>query len=405
MDINNQFDKEMLSAYLDDALTATELGQVERWLAEDPHAADYLERLRSNRNTLKALASLPTVGLRPTFAERVVAQAVTAKAASLQELAAEAETQLPQAGRVHLPASQPTTKSRPWWAWATIATTAAAISWFAFAPKWETAKPLTLIPSAGADANGGPSAGDVASNSPGVPTGQDPAIGNQLPVVRPDEMTTPGGKSVDNARSTPDQRHEREDMATLELMFIGEVLMSESAWNAGKFDQLIEGYGIRYEKELVASQALIEGLIESKVIAGGDADPDKKQDAALVFIDCPAVAMSKLLVALENDGQDFLGFNYNIAMSGASLGLPGDYDKLISALQSQTTSSNGRGTARLIVPDRSSKELSKLLPRFEAVEKKRDDKIAELVSADAQLKGSLPGVNESGKLLLIIRKN
>ncbi len=188
-------------------------------------------------------------------------------------------------------------------------------------------------------------------------------------------------------------------------MFIGEVLMSESAWNAGKFDQLIEGYGIRYEKELVASQALIEGLIESKVIAGGDADPDKKQDAALVFIDCPAVAMSKLLVALENDGQDFLGFSYNIAMSGASLGLPGDYDKLISALQSQTTSSNGRGTARLIVPDRSSKELSKLLPRFEAVEKKRDDKIAELVSADAQLKGSLPGVNESGKLLLIIRKN
>ncbi len=203
MDINNQFDKEMLSAYLDDALTATELGQVERWLAEDPHAADYLERLRSNRNTLKALASLPTVGLRPTFAERVVAQAVTAKAASLQELAAEAETQLPQAGRVHLPASQPTTKSRPWWAWATIATTAAAISWFAFAPKWETAKPLTLIPSAGADANGGPSAGDVASNSPGVPTGQDPAIGNQLPVVRPDEMTTPAARALTTPAARP----------------------------------------------------------------------------------------------------------------------------------------------------------------------------------------------------------
>ncbi len=54
MDINNQSNQELLSAYLDDALSGAELAQVESWLATDDSAVSYLNELRSNRQSLKA---------------------------------------------------------------------------------------------------------------------------------------------------------------------------------------------------------------------------------------------------------------------------------------------------------------------------------------------------------------
>lgn len=63
MDLNNQFNQELLSAYLDDGLTDAELAQVETWLANDPTAVRYLNDLRSNRHTLKAMASPPGLTL------------------------------------------------------------------------------------------------------------------------------------------------------------------------------------------------------------------------------------------------------------------------------------------------------------------------------------------------------
>lgn len=384
MDINHQFDQELLSAYLDDALTADELGLVEQWLAEDPAAVTYLNELRSNRNTLKAIASLPAIGLRSDFADRVVAQAI--QAASTEK----ATDHDRQNHAVDLPKTIPT-HSKQWWAWGSIAAVAAAVTWFAIVPMFDkpTMQPLVAQPSNGP--------------APNLPEPEDVV---PKPIVQPGDAPTPG-TYVREGVPSPEKLNSPDRLAPLQLIFIGDAVMSKTAWESGKFDQLLDEYGIRYEKELIASKEMIEGLVESQTIVGPEADPTSRQEAALVYIDCPAVALSKLLVKLENDGKDFVNFNVTMAMNGGGLGLPGSYDKLLSALQKETSPSTGRGIARLVVPDNSSPALGKLLTGFEVVEKTKKAggaELASLVAAGAEMRGNKSAANESGQMLLILRK-
>lgn len=376
MDINSQFDQELLSAYLDDALTAAELSQVEQWLASDLAAATYLDQLRSNRNTLKAIADLPTVGLKASLAARVLEKALAAQA---ENVASEP---------VRLPSNSSSSQGRSWLAWGTLAATAAAIGWFAIVPLFRQPQINTLLP-------------DVVV-VPEVPQA-DPKAPEDVPDAsekRPEEF-------VGTGPTGPDLRHDPVDVIPLHLLFIGDVVMTESAWDAGKFDALLESYGIRFEKEIVASKQMLEGLIDSQTIVGPDADPQSQQEAALIYIDCPAVALSKLIVKLESDGKDFLGFNFNMAMSGGVPGVPNSYDKLMKSLAQQAGTSPGRGTARLIVP-KPSDALGKILPQFEAVKKKTSQPMlmeaAALVEAGIQSQGNLSVENQTGQLLLILRK-
>ena len=69
---NNQFDCELISAYLDDALSGSERHQAEQMLASDDQAARYLEQLRATRECLRSVASH---GLTSSFAARVISQA------------------------------------------------------------------------------------------------------------------------------------------------------------------------------------------------------------------------------------------------------------------------------------------------------------------------------------------
>lgn len=392
MDINNQFDQEMLSAYLDDALTAEELGLVENWLASDPAAATYLDALRSNRNTLKAIAGLPAVGLRPGFSDQVMARALEAASTQNRDL------RLPES----LPELLPSRSSNQWWKWSVLAAAAAAVAWLAVVPTFKT---TSIQPIAGIS-SGEPSDLKPADppNEP-VPDVPEPKLPGREP-PKPDDPNAPGGKPAGTGTRSPDELHSV-DIAPLQMIFIGDAVMSKSAWEAGKFDQLLDEFGIRYEKELVASKEMIEGLIESQTIVGPDADPNSRQEAALVYIDCPAVALSKMLVKLEKDGKDFVNFNVTTAMNGGGLGLPNSYDKLMSALKKDTSPGNGRGIARLIMPDSTSPELGKLLTGFEVVEKTMKAggaELAALVAADAQMKGNKSAANDSGQMLLILRK-
>lgn len=398
MDINNQFDQEMLSAYLDDALTAEELGLVENWLASDPAAATYLNELRSNRNTLKAIAGLPAVGLRPGFADQVMARALEAASNQNREL------RLPES----IPELLPSRSSNQWWKWSVLAAAAAAVAWLAFVPTFKTPsiQPIAGIstgePSIPKPAD--PSNEPVPSDTvPNVPEPKQP--GREPP--KPDDPNASGKRLAGTGTRSPDELHSPDSFAPLQMIFIGDAVMSKSAWESGKFDQLLDEFGIRYEKELVASKEMIEGLIESQTIVGPDADSNSRQEAALVYIDCPAVALSKMLVKLEKDGKDFVNFNVTMAMNGGGLGLPNSYDKLMSALKKDTSPGNGRGIARLIMPDNASPELGKLLTGFEVVEKTMKSggaELAALVAADAQMKGNKPAVNDSGQMLLILRK-
>ena len=342
MDINNQFDQELLSAYLDDGLTAEELAQVESWLAADSTAVSYLDSLRSNRNTLKALASLPGLGLKSSLADRVLARTHAADTASGE--------------KVNLPAPLEKSNGRNWWAWAALAASAAAVAWFAVLPLLQpNPQPITFVPEVPEAVDvPGPGTNDIADTKP------EDLLKKSLPEA------PPAVDLVDQSKRGPEERHGLDKLPVIQSLLVSDVLMTASAWNSGKFDQLLEKHGIRYEKELIAQPTLVAALIESQVTAGPDADPSNQQDAALVYIDSPVEALDKLLVEIENDRENFVGLNYNIAMGGLG---DSKMDKLLAELRAQTGSSNARGIARLIVPESSSKEQEKLLPGFDVLKK------------------------------------
>lgn len=392
MDINNQFDQELLSAYLDDGLTADELVQVERWLATDPTAAAYLDSLRSNRHTLKALASLPSIGLKSSLADRVLAR-THAMDSSVGE-------------KVRLPAAVETSRSRHWWTWGALAASAAAVAWFAILPFLQPTPHSVELTSGGElpEAHGQPAvpAPSNAELALGTPTSGKSLLEKTLP-------ETPGGLSVDRSQRGPEERQGLDKFAVIQSLLVGDVMMTETAWNSGKFDQLLEKHGIRYEKELIAQPSLIAALIESQVTVGSDADPSNQQNAALVYIDSPGEALDKLLVEIENDRENFVGLNYNISMGGL-----GDTkaDKLLAALRAQTGSSNAQGIARVILPEIDGKEHSKLMPGFEVSKKNAPqdlrDNAAKNVADGVNVKRTKRQVSTGGlnpEALIILRKN
>ena len=393
MDIHNQFDQELLSAYLDDALSGKELADVEIWLAKDDAANRYLTQLRDQRTALKSLAAINHRGLKAGFANEVLALALAAgrDQRSMDEGSMD-KVQLPSAAN-----STVETSTNPrWMVWASLAATAAAVTWLLIVPSFRTTEvPQTLV---GNVPLGPP---DRTLVEPELPQ---PELPSSEPTAQPETMSIP--RLADTGKHTPDQLHQPSELIQLQLVFIGDVLVEKEAWESAKFDQLLEKYGIRYSKELVANQRLIEGLVESRVIAGGDPDPNAEKDAALVYIDCPASAMNKLVVEIENDHENFADVQVSYALSGAgSLGGSVNYDNLLTALRDLTGTSTGRGVARLIVPEKSSVDLGKMLTTFDSFERKDTEK----ERADAAkrvangLQGNLPG-NVSAEMLFILRK-
>ena len=68
---------QLLSGYLDDALTADEHIRVERLLRSDPDVAEDLRKLRELRHSLQVLSKVDSdIKLDPGFADRVLGAAV-----------------------------------------------------------------------------------------------------------------------------------------------------------------------------------------------------------------------------------------------------------------------------------------------------------------------------------------
>ncbi|MDX1945899.1 MAG: zf-HC2 domain-containing protein [Pirellulaceae bacterium] len=124
--MTREFSDELLSAYLDDQLTAAERAEVEAHLAADPAARQMLDELRALSGEVR---SLPAHRAGSDFANRVVAAALAAKG------------------------QQPQVAAAPRRAWlaatvAALAATAAAIAivvWQPFAGETNIAQPLSPI--------------------------------------------------------------------------------------------------------------------------------------------------------------------------------------------------------------------------------------------------------------------
>ena len=380
MDINNQFDQELLSAYLDDGLSAAELAQVETWLASDPTAVSYLNDLRSNRHTLKAMANLPGLTLKSSLSDRVLAQIHSAE---------------PHTSEVRLPTITSQPNSRHWWAWGTLAATAAAVTWFAVLPLMQPSQSMSFVPTVELPAEQ-PDSIKVADQ----PHNAKDLLKDTLP-----GPAMPGDKGptelVGSGNSAPNEL-QGVVIPQFQILLIADVMVKETAWDAGKFDKLLEKFGIQYDKELVAKPSLVKSLIESQVTVGPDADPSTQQDAALVYVDSPAKALDDLLLEIENDSDNFVGLNYQHAMGGTGLGAASPYDSMLSALRKQTGTSQGRGIARLILPEGPRQTTSSMLPAFEVPVRNTDAKLRG--NAIKSKAGNLQVGNSSGEALFILRK-
>jgi hypothetical protein len=87
MSLPNELREQMLSGYLDDALSADERARVDQWLASDPDLAGELDQLRELRAALQAIGRAGShLKLESGFADRVVDAAVArAQAEGLSE--------------------------------------------------------------------------------------------------------------------------------------------------------------------------------------------------------------------------------------------------------------------------------------------------------------------------------
>lgn len=129
---------QLLSGYLDDALSADERERVERLLQSDPLVAEELQQLRALQHSLRALARADAAGrkLGPAFADRVLDAAVArARAEGLAD-------DHPLIRLAEQPASRPVTVSpRPWRVAALLVGLAASIALAVIALRPETNPP------------------------------------------------------------------------------------------------------------------------------------------------------------------------------------------------------------------------------------------------------------------------
>lgn len=128
--MNQPFDEELISAYLDDELSAEQRRDVERLLAERPEAQRLLDELRGLRESLQ---SLPTFKLQEDFGAAVLRRAEremlrTGPAASTAP-SAESVTPVTNAAATPIPAVQPASQVERNWrrpaAWSLLAVAAA----------------------------------------------------------------------------------------------------------------------------------------------------------------------------------------------------------------------------------------------------------------------------------------
>ncbi len=336
MDINNQDDQELLSAYLDGALTAAELAQVESWLASSDAAVSYLDQLRSQRSALKALATAHAPGLKVNFAELVVAQAVSAR----RSAAAGATDQ----GRLAPVSAEHAGSSRLWLTVGSFLATAAAIGWLLFIASAEKPAPIQLV--------------DIPKVQPQPESPTDDLPGPAMPEVLAPEAL------VGSGRQSGDDLHKLNDVMSVGMLFMGDAVMSAKAWDSGRFDELLDKHHIRYGEQCQAKRGLIVDIINNQSLVGAEPEPGATAEAALVYLQGSTFEMNQLMVEMESESTSFTDVRFTISLGGMSLNGKVNFSALISDLRKQSAVSPGQGLARLIVPDDNTK-WADLLPIYQ----------------------------------------
>ncbi|MCC6512350.1 MAG: zf-HC2 domain-containing protein [Pirellulaceae bacterium] len=399
----NEFDRELLSAYLDDALERAERLQVENLLRDSQPAVEYLQALRSNRLDLHNLAKLPPSSAslkKANFAQRVIELAQAAaveQSGSLQSAAPVAAT------KVLTNSTEPAqpAKSMQLWAWSALTALAASAIWFVVIPMGGTSnvqplanlpvdEPVIAQPDTAQQTNDLAQANEPAkAASPGTSNSADMPVGPNGP--------RPEGTIVANRQQKPEDLHGQAVEASFNVLFMGDVVMTSQGWDAGRFDGLLTDLGIAMASPIVAQPELVKAMIDSQMIVGQSQTDTQASDVAIVFIQSEAGLLEKLMVAIENDTANFRDFSYSLSMG---------QKELTDALQRVPAgaSLSKRGAARLIVLESRDSTLQSILPKFSAVKRSADTERVS-TSLTGQSRSSVGMLGQMpAEMLVILRK-
>lgn len=430
----NEFDRELLSARLDDALTGAELSRADQLLATNPGAAQYFARLRSTRERLK---SVPSSKLRSSLAARVLEQAraqalaeglpsdhhvlraaehndsLVAKSVSAVladrpsdsiDLSDLSDRTVADQVRV-IPSTHIASSARTHWssrrvAWAALAAAAAVIAGVAIVPRLTSVnQPQDTV------AELAPQAAEAAPHTANEPSPIDS-------IAASDAGSVPYAATAENSLPTLDsQRPERRqgevahvmrgsgaedalksDLAApsraLDFMMIIDAVVSTEGWESGRFEQLLEELGIPIASPIVADQNLIQVLEETRVVVGSaDADRTAQQPrAALVYVRAGGATLDRLFQAMHQDGPNFPQVVTDVSIDQGS--------RLHKLLRGQSTGRQQQGpTARVLSAAIDVGSPEDVVPQFVPAQRSRMTSSGKSSTASA---GNLPGLNVGG---------
>lgn len=338
----NQFDRELLSAYLDDMLAGNELSAVESLLKSDESARQYLSALRAQSSSLSAM---PMSRLPSGFANRVLAAART-EAASQGLPPDHFVVQSIGTTKSEIASDKWLIRNRRHFEWLTslaagVMICVASSSYFAWfdralngtagldkiafqvpVQRNHTDRDSELGP--GVDSPGVESRladGQRMNAEPNAPITNNPLSpfddisrnGNPLasqPAPQPNPtFGDPSGGQV--VKTAP---------VGLKFLMVVDLTVTQDALRNKRFDSILQASGIEIVAPIIADAKLDKALADSKmVVKQNDAPASDKPDgegsqAAFVFVQANLDGLDKAIMAMFDDLASFPEVSLNIAM-------------------------------------------------------------------------------------------
>lgn len=405
----NQSDRELLSAYIDDVLESAERSCAEQLLATNAAAAQYVQGLRTARQCLK---SVPASPLRSSLTARVLEQAhAQALAEGLPNdhhvfrahghaeglgqwmgltTDSASRSSTGQADVVpstrHQQQSARRFSSGKSLAWSALAVAAAVVAGLAVLPLMPGRQPDNVVAEhvPRADTTAGVPTTDEAERSPfdsiaskdaslATSAGRDDSELGQPGLPRePDEVAhvMQGEGALDALKDDL----AASEVPALDFLMIIDAVLSPEGWETGRFEQLLDEFGIPVAGPIVTDQEFIEVLEETRVVvSSAEAAPgDEQPRAALIYLRADGATLDRLYQTMHQDRESFPQ-----VVTDVSIGENAELHKLLreqalsrpqsGPLARMLSATGGAGSSEEVVPqfvpaEREDKRSSKNVP-------------------------------------------
>lgn len=319
--------RELLEAYLDDALTTDELSALQKRLDTDQQASQWLNRLREERiQRLVAMRSDPRfqdAKLPDDFLPRVL-QAMESQRAGENA----SSPQMTVADTLRLP-PKPRLRRSVWW---TLAATAAAIV-VAIAVWPERSGPTTALqplrPADDADNRLAEPAADQMAVASGRDHGKDATDQSQVsqtpaggPAVPPEKVTDTEMAKLDSAlaelgpaEAVPQSLDAMVDVSAMpgirmSVVLVYEVTQTAKGRETAAVVAALQAAGIELQKQRFLAPEVVGLFAEADV---AQTSSGSKSDAAVLYVQASARMLDRFMLNVFRDDQHFQTVRWNMA--------------------------------------------------------------------------------------------